>query len=180
MNPSKHTPMTTDIITDQSIDLDLDLQLACDAPDLPTAADFSRWVAQALQGAHYTAPEDLTTELTLRIVDTDESRTLNSTYRGKDKPTNVLSFPFDGPEDIPLALLGDLVVCAPVVAQEATEQNKPITAHWAHMVIHGTLHLLGFDHIEEQDATEMEALEVQILASLGFADPYVINNQAEE
>lgn len=158
------------------MDLDLDLQIACEAAELPALADFSRWVAQALQGAHYSPPQDMPTELTLRIVDAAESRELNSTYRGKDKPTNVLSFPFEGPEDIPLALLGDLVICAPVVQQEAAEQNKAITAHWAHMVIHGTLHLLGYDHIEEQQAQQMEALEVQILASLGFADPYVINN----
>ncbi|AUM12105.1 rRNA maturation RNase YbeY [Ketobacter alkanivorans] len=158
------------------LDLDLDLQIACESPNLPTEAEFTRWVAKALNAAKYAAPADMPTELTLRIVDTAESQELNSTYRSKDKPTNVLSFPFDGPDDIPLALLGDLVVCAPVVAQEAAQQNKPITAHWAHMVIHGSLHLLGYDHIQEQDAQQMEALEVQILAELGFADPYVINN----
>jgi len=158
------------------LDLDLDLQIACDSPNLPAEQEFTRWVTQALSGADYAAPADMPTELTLRIVDVAESQELNHTYRGKDKPTNVLSFPFDGPDDIPLALLGDLVICAPVVEQEAAQQNKPVTAHWAHMVIHGSLHLLGYDHIQEQDAQKMEALEVQILAELGFADPYVINN----
>ena len=156
--------------------LELDLQIACEAPQLPAEADFAGWVNSALQGAGYQAPEDLPTEITIRIVDLDESRTLNHTYRDKDKPTNVLSFPFDGPDDVPLALLGDLVICAPVVAQESQEQNKPLQAHWAHMVVHGTLHLLGFDHIEDSEAAEMEALEVQILTKLGFADPYVIEN----
>lgn len=158
------------------MDLDIDLQIACEWPDLPLEDEFSCWVAQALHAANYDVPDDIPTELTLRIVDAAESQALNNTYRGKDKPTNVLSFPFDGPKDIPLALLGDLVICAPIVAQEAAEQNKPISAHWAHMVIHGSLHLLGYDHIEEQDAATMEALEVHILAKLGIADPYVIDN----
>lgn len=156
--------------------LELDLQIACETPHLPSGADFVRWIGAALAGAGYQPPAGLPTEITLRIVDRDESQTLNRTYRGKDKPTNVLSFPFDGPEGIPLALLGDLVICAPVVAQESQEQNKTTQAHWAHLVIHGTLHLLGFDHIEDDEAAEMEALEVQILAGLGIADPYVIEN----
>ena len=156
--------------------LELDLQIACETPHLPSAADFERWVNAALEGAGYRPPQGLPTEITLRVVDSEESQTLNRTYRGKDKPTNVLSFPFDGPEGIPLALLGDLVICAPVVAQESQEQNKTERAHWAHLVIHGTLHLLGFDHIEDDEAAEMEALEVHILAGLGIADPYVINN----
>ena len=161
---------------DTATALELDLQIACKAPHLPPEADFVRWVNAALDGAGYQPPQGLPTEITLRIVDSDESQTLNRTYRGKDKPTNVLSFPFDGPEGVPLALLGDLVICAPVVAQESQEQNKTGQAHWAHLVIHGTLHLLGFDHIEEDEAAEMEALEVQILAGLGYADPYVIEN----
>lgn len=156
--------------------LDLDLQIACEAPHLPAEALFADWVRAALTGAGYQPPAGMPTELTIRVVDNDESRDLNHTYRGKDKPTNVLSFPFDGPEDVPLALLGDLVICAPVVAQESQEQNKPLLAHWAHMVVHGTLHLLGFDHIEDDEAAEMEALEVRILAQLGIADPYAIDN----
>lgn len=156
--------------------LELDLQIACEAPHLPAETDFVHWVNAALQAAGYQPPAGLPTEITLRIVDRDESQNLNHTYRGKDKPTNVLSFPFDGPEGVPLALLGDLVICAPLVAQESQEQNKTGQAHWAHLVVHGTLHLLGFDHVEEDEAAEMEALEVQILASLGIADPYVIDN----
>ena len=161
---------------DTTTALDLDLQIACEASYLPAESDVATWVQAALDAAGYHPPADQPTEITVRIVDADESRQLNHTYRGKDKPTNVLSFPFEGPEDIPLALLGDLVICAPVVARESQAQQKTEQAHWAHMVIHGTLHLLGFDHIEAEDAAEMEALEVQILASLGFADPYVIDN----
>lgn len=163
--------------TDSAMNLDIDLQIACDGHAVPSAPQFSRWVAQALQEAEYDATGDIPTELTLRIVDSRESQTLNMTYRGKDRSTNVLSFPFEAPEDIPLALLGDLIICAPVVEQEAAEQNKALEAHWAHMVIHGTLHLLGYDHIDEQDAEIMETLEVQTLANLGFADPYVIDNE---
>ena len=156
--------------------LELDLQIASEAPHLPTESDVAGWITAALRQAGYQAPDDMPTEMTVRIVDHEESQELNNTYRGKDNPTNVLSFPFEAPEDIPLALLGDLVICAPVVAQESQEQNKPLQAHWAHMVVHGTLHLLGFDHIEDDAAAEMEALEVQILDNLGFADPYVIEN----
>ncbi len=156
--------------------LDIDLQQACEDYQTPSLEQFSQWVAQALQKANFDVPEDMPVEMTLRLVDTYESRELNRTYRDKNHPTNVLSFPFETPEDIPLVLLGDLVICAPVVEHEAAEQHKTTEAHWAHMVIHGTLHLLGYDHIEEQDADVMEALEVQTLAELGYADPYVINN----
>ncbi|MEE2730982.1 MAG: rRNA maturation RNase YbeY [Pseudomonadota bacterium] len=158
------------------MNLDIDLQQACEDYETPSLDQFSRWVAQALQEARYDVPADMPIEMTLRLVDTYESRELNRTYRDKDRPTNVLSFPFETPEGIPLALLGDLVICAPVVEREAAEQNKTREAHWAHMVVHGTLHLLGYDHIEEHDAETMEALEVQTLAQLGFADPYVIDN----
>lgn len=156
--------------------LELDLQIACNAPDIPSQADFAGWVNLALQEAGYQPPPGLPTEMTLRLVDREESQDLNRTYRGKDKPTNVLSFPFDGPEGVPLALLGDMVICAPLVAEEAQEQSKTGRAHWAHLVIHGTLHLLGFDHVDEDEAAEMEALEVQILARLGIADPYVTDH----
>ncbi len=157
------------------VDLELDLQIACDAAGLPSAAQFNQWAQAALQRAGFKPPAGMPTEMTIRVVDAAESRDLNHTYRGKDKPTNVLSFPFEVPDDVELGLLGDLVICAPVVAQESQEQNKTATAHWAHMVVHGTLHLLGFDHIEADEATEMEALETQILQELGFADPYVID-----
>ena len=115
-------------------------------------------------------------EITIRLVDSDESQQLNNQYRGKDKPTNVLSFPFEVPTGIELDLLGDLVICAPVIAAEAIEQNKSENAHWAHMVIHGCLHLLGYDHINDQEAEEMEALEIALLAKLNIADPYQINS----
>jgi probable rRNA maturation factor len=146
--------------------IELDLQLAYDRPPLPSAEQFQHWVEQALAGRREQA------ELTIRVVDTDESQQLNHQYRGLDKPTNVLSFPFEAPAGIELPLLGDLVICAPVVAAEAEQQHKPLEHHWAHMVIHGTLHLLGYDHIVEADATEMETLEAQLLAQLGIADPY--------
>ena len=175
MTATKPTTCTM-MATENAQGLDIDLQLACAGHTIPTAAQFSNWVAQALQAAHYTAPETVPTELTLRIVEQSESQELNHTYRGKDRPTNVLSFPFEAPEDIPLALLGDLVICADIVEREAQEQQKELEAHWAHMVIHGTLHLLGYDHINEEDAEAMETLEVQTLANLGYADPYVINN----
>jgi len=112
-------------------------------------------------------------EVTLRIVDTIESRQLNLDYRKKDKPTNVLSFPFDAPEHIDMPFLGDLVVCAAVVEQEAKEQNKQIIDHWTHLCIHGLLHLLGYDHIQENEAQEMEGIETAILAKLNIDDPYL-------
>ncbi|MEW9798278.1 rRNA maturation RNase YbeY [Alteromonas lipolytica] len=111
-------------------------------------------------------------EVTVRFVDNDESQALNLAYRGKDYPTNVLSFPFESPPGITLNLLGDLVVCVPVIENEAQEQGKHITHHFAHMIVHGLLHLLGYDHIEDADAEQMEALEIHILSQLGIDDPY--------
>ena len=145
---------------------DIDLQIESEAKDLPKAADFERWFTSAVSGFKTGA------EVCIRIVEPDESQALNNEYRGKDKPTNVLSFPLDVPPGIPLQLLGDLVICADVVAREAEEQQKAPMDHWAHMVIHGTLHLLGFDHIKDDEAEEMEALERKLLASLGIKDPY--------
>lgn len=159
-----------------NMDLDIDVQRACATDNTPQNSDFYLWVEAALNAAEYQPKEGLPTELTLRIVDIDESQQLNASYRAKDKPTNVLSFPFEHLDDIPLDLLGDLVICAPIVSAEAKTQEKTEHAHWAHMVIHGTLHLLGFDHIEPDEAETMEALEVHILQSLGFANPYVIDN----
>ncbi|WP_025821532.1 rRNA maturation RNase YbeY [Shewanella marina] len=149
-----------------SLDLDLDLQVAVAGHTLPSQQQFELWVTNALSDTMEQA------ELTIRIVDTEESQTLNRTYRGKDKPTNVLSFPFEVPEGIELPLLGDLVICASVVETEASEQQKPLEAHWAHMVTHGCLHLLGYDHIIDAEAEEMESLETQLIESLGFTDPY--------
>ncbi|MCG9697410.1 rRNA maturation RNase YbeY [Shewanella sp. Isolate11] len=150
----------------QAIDLALDLQIAIDSNRLPTQTQFETWVRLALD---QTMPE---AELTIRLVDVAESQQLNHTYRGKDKPTNVLSFPFESPPEVELPLLGDLVICVPVVEAEASSQNKPLEAHWAHMVVHGCLHLLGYDHIDETEAEEMESLETQLIESLGFPNPY--------
>jgi len=151
------------------VSVTLDLQIACeDHAGLPTEAQFQTWLDTAVLEFQEEA------EVTIRIVDEAESNELNLTYRGKDKPTNVLSFPFECPpgvEDFPL--LGDLIICRQVVEREATEQNKTLESHWAHMVIHGSLHLLGYDHIEEEEAEEMEALEKEFMQSLGFPDPYI-------
>jgi probable rRNA maturation factor len=144
----------------------LDLQIASAAEGLPSEAQLQAWAEAALRD------EREETELTIRIVDEPESQALNRDYRDKDKPTNVLSFPFEAPPGVPCELLGDLVICAPVVAREAAEQGKSAPAHWAHMVVHGVLHLLGYDHEEDAQAEDMEALEVQILAGLAIADPY--------
>ena len=145
----------------------LDLQLACaDSAGLPTEADFQRWLDAAV------LPFQEEAEVTIRIVDEAESNQLNLTYRGKDKPTNVLSFPFECPPGVELPLLGDLIICRQVVEREAEEQGKPLLAHWAHMVVHGSLHLLGYDHIEDEEAEEMEALEIEFMAALGFDNPY--------
>jgi len=145
----------------------VDLQIAHDNEQLPSLAQLQSWVDNAISSVSAN-----TYELTIRIVGLDESQQLNHQYRDKDKPTNVLSFPFEVPEGIELNLLGDLVICAPVVEQEAKEQNKALISHWAHMVIHGCLHLLGFDHINDKDALAMESLEIAILATLSIADPY--------
>lgn len=148
------------------MNIDLDIQRASQNQHLPTDEQFQTWTEMAL------AHTNKAFELTIRIVNIDESQQLNHQYRGKDKPTNVLSFPFEVPEGIDLNLLGDIVICADVVEQEAAEQNKDLFNHWAHMVIHGCLHLLGYDHINDDDATEMETLEIDILSQLGFSDPY--------
>ena len=147
----------------------LDLQLATTATDLPTEAQLQQVLDAAI------TPFQADAEVTIRIVDEAESQQLNFDYREKDKPTNVLSFPFQCPPGIELPLLGDLVICAQVVAREAAEQGKTLQAHWAHMVVHGSLHLLDFDHINEDDAEEMEAEEIQILHDLGFSNPYLID-----
>lgn len=146
----------------------IDLQIASEnTENLPTAEQIQQWANAAIRA------ENLELEMTVRIVDEEESHHLNLTYRGKDKPTNVLSFPFECPDEVELALLGDLVICRQVVEREAEEQEKPLIAHWAHMIVHGSLHLLGYDHIEDDEAEEMESLETEIMLGLGFADPYI-------
>ncbi len=147
--------------------LELDLQRASDAP-APTDAEFRRWCELALR------QRTADSELTIRLVDEAEGRELNHTWRHKDYATNVLSFPADVPDELlDIPLLGDLVICIPVVAREAGEQGKALEAHWAHLVIHGCLHLLGYDHIDDEEAEEMEALERTLLAELGHPDPYI-------
>ncbi|MDX5627888.1 MULTISPECIES: rRNA maturation RNase YbeY [unclassified Brenneria] len=146
----------------------LDLQIASEqAQGLPDVKDFQRWLEGVL-------PQfQAVSEVTIRIVDEAESRHLNHTYRDKDKPTNVLSFPFEAPPEVELPLLGDLIICRQVVEREADEQEKTREEHWAHMVVHGSLHLLGYDHIEDSEAEEMEALETEIMQNMGYADPYL-------
>ena len=146
----------------------LDLQLAtADETGLPTEAEFQQWLNAAV------TPFQADAEVTIRLVDKQESHALNLEYRGKDRPTNVLSFPFEAPPEIEMNLLGDLIICRQVVEAEAPEQQKPLNAHWAHMVVHGSLHLLGYDHIEDDEAEEMEALETEIMQNMGFIDPYI-------
>ncbi|WP_221074216.1 rRNA maturation RNase YbeY [Agarivorans aestuarii] len=145
----------------------VDLQIATgDQENLPSITAFESWLHATL------VEQDHDSEITVRIVDEAESQALNSQYRNKDKPTNVLSFPFEAPPGVLLPLLGDLVICRQVVEREAEEQGKAVFDHWAHMVVHGSLHLLGYDHIEDQEAEEMEALEIAVLTKLGISNPY--------
>jgi probable rRNA maturation factor len=145
--------------------IELDLQRAGHFANAPADEQFETWVSAVLQSRG-------DAELTIRLVGREESRTLNHTFRGKDRATNVLSFPAELPDGVDIPLLGDIVICAPLVEQEALEQGKPVEHHWAHLTLHGLLHLLGYDHVEESDAKEMEALETSLLASLGISDPY--------
>lgn len=145
----------------------VDLQAAHGEQQIPDSETFCSWMEAVLRAENIEQAE-----LTIRTVANEESQQLNRDYRGKDKPTNVLSFPFDSDIPLPLPLLGDLVICVPVLEAEAKEQNKALLDHWAHLVVHGTLHLLGYDHIEEQEAEQMESLEIRILHSLGIDDPY--------
>lgn len=154
------------------MNLRVDVQTATSEP-VPEEGDIRHWVEAALSERS----EDV--ELTVRLVDLDEMAELNQTYRGKPGATNVLSFPADLPAEISLPLLGDIVICAPVVAREASAQQKPRIAHWAHMTVHGTLHLLGYDHLEEQEALAMEGLETEILARLNYPCPYSDNPLVE-
>jgi len=135
---------------------------------LPSSRSFSFWVTAALAAARRRSA----TELSIRLVGTREGRALNREYRGKDYATNVLSFPVDLPRGIALPLVGDLVICTPVVAREAREQGKPPRHHYAHLTIHGVLHLLGHDHESEKEAAKMEAIERRVLAGFGMDDPY--------
>ena len=146
--------------------MNVDIQRQTETGPQPDDPDICSWAKAAYLGI------DNEAEMTVRIVDEDESAELNQTYRQKSGPTNVLSFPFESPPGVELSLLGDLVICAPVVDKEAKQQGKTSQAHWAHMVVHGSLHLQGYDHIEPGDAEQMEALEIDILSRLGFSNPY--------
>jgi len=153
----------------------IDLQVISSRSDSPKKPQFQLWVDTALSTAYKLSTNNLvqtSDELTIRIVDSEESQNLNAQYRHQNKPTNVLSFPFEIPEGITLNLLGDLVICADVLAIEAKEQNKKLFDHWAHIVIHGCLHLLGFDHISDTEALEMESIEIEILSTLNITNPY--------
>lgn len=153
----------------------IDLHTDLPAAGLPDAASVTHWAETAARLAGGARGD-----IAIRLVDEAESRALNHEFRGRDYATNVLSFPFELPDDLPPGLqaelgdgiIGDIAICAPVVAREALEQGKPEQAHWAHMVVHGVLHLLGHDHVDDSGAEIMEALEVRILAELGFANPY--------
>ena len=148
--------------------MQLEVQVACaTGAEYPDSDLLESWVAAALVKAKCSGGD-----LTIRIVDEPEMADLNQRYRGKNSPTNVLSFPFEAVEGLPLDILGDLVICASVVATEAGAQGKPLMDHWAHMVIHGILHLCGFDHQLEREAEQMELLEMSIMADLGIANPY--------
>jgi probable rRNA maturation factor len=146
--------------------LQVDVQVASAEP-VPEEGDIRRWIAATLAGRRDDA------EVSVRLVDEAEMITLNQTYRGKSGATNVLSFPAQLPAAVELPLLGDIVMCAPVVRREALEQHKSEAAHWAHITVHGVLHLLGYDHLEDAQATAMEAEETRILRSLAFDCPYL-------
>ena len=142
--------------------ISLDVQQVSLLPNIPDARAFRKWIAAAL---------DKDAELALRVVNAAEGRNLNSAFRGKDYATNVLTFVYH--EGEAGTLLGDIILCAPIVAREAREQGKPLIAHYAHLTVHGALHLAGFDHETEKEARVMEAREAGILAVLGYPDPYV-------
>ena len=146
----------------------IDLQNAVEAESAPDEAECRTLVSEVLS----MLKDEQDAELTIRIVDEEESAELNEEYRGKKGPTNVLSFPFEAPVELPVRLLGDLVICASKVESEAVEQNKLVQAHWSHLIVHGTLHLLGYDHQSDEQAETMESLERNILHNLDFPDPY--------
>lgn len=160
--------------------LQVDLDHAYSDPSIPAQSDIESWIEKSieLQSKRPAAKNDA--EVSIRIVDDAEISELNQQYRNKLGPTNVLSFPCDLPDHIEVPLLGDIIISAPTVLEEAQAQNKPAQAHWAHLFVHGTLHLLGYDHQTDEEATEMEQLERIILQAFGYPDPYhTTQNQAE-
>jgi len=144
----------------------IDLQIATDNPSIPSIKEIQTWVDETLKEYNQSF------ELTIRIVDETEIAQLNNTFRKQDKPTNVLAFPCQLPKELKGNTLGDTVICASVVQRQAKEQNKLLQAHWAHMLVHSTLHLLGFDHEDDDCALKMETKEIKILDRLGFSNPY--------
>ena len=152
----------------------LDVQSACSEP-APDASALRRWLDCALAEAGHTKDA----EIAVRIMTDGEMAALNKRYRGRDGSTNVLSFPADLPPGLDLPLLGDIAICAPVVLSEAAEQGKPAHSHWAHMTVHGCLHLLGYDHVELEDARRMESLETRIMLALGLPCPYTLPSEQE-
>jgi probable rRNA maturation factor len=145
----------------------LEIQLATSYADYPSEQQFQLWLDTVLQ------EDDQDSEIVIRLVDDQESAELNQQYRHKQGPTNILSFPFEAPDGFDTDLLGDLVICAPLISLEAQQQNKQLFDHWAHITIHGVLHLLGYDHIDDAEAEEMEALEIKILSRLNINNPYL-------
>lgn len=142
----------------------VEVQFAVTSQYCPTRRELLHWAESALHSK--------SVGVTIRIIDAAEIQMLNATFRSKNKPTNVLSFPADFPAEVELPYLGDIAICADIVNAEAYGQNKLARAHWAHMVIHGVLHLRGHDHMSEPDAQRMEQLEIELLDALGFANPY--------
>lgn len=150
--------------------MQIDLQIdAAEAPEPDSIIAWAQWASGELLDLPPLADD---TELSIQVLDEDAIQTLNREFRGKDKPTNVLSFPYEAMPGVEIPLLGDIVLCAGVIAREAKEQQKSLQDHWAHMLVHGVLHLRGFDHIEDDEAEEMEALERSILSAHGVSDPY--------
>ena len=152
----------------------IDIEVNSQHPLIPSQEKCEAWITAVLQHQKLN-----NAEVSVYVVDEDEGRQINRDYRGKDYATNVLSFPADIPEEVGVPLLGDLVICAPVIEREAKEQNKDINAHWAHMLVHGSLHLLGYDHMEETEADLMEELETRLLQQLGFPPPYAVSETEE-
>ena len=152
--------------------LNLELQIVTNVKTLPHPSQFKKWVKAIVSHDidKFKAAEDL--DLTIRVVDEEEMINLNSKYRNNPKPTNVLSFEGQVATEFNYNLLGDIVICANVIEEEARQQNKDLLSHWAHMVIHGVLHLLGYDHEHPVEAEEMEFLEIELMRKLGFASPY--------
>ena len=168
--------MSSEVAAGEQVGVQVDVQMAVDAADqwsIPGVDAIQMWASAALKQVGASPSE---TQMTVRIVDVDEITQLNEQYRQKEGATNVLSFPFELPPGVPEdavdASLGDLIICAAVVEQEAETQHKSAEAHWAHMIVHGTLHLLGYDHLTDDEAQQMEAEEIVVLNQFGYANPY--------